>query len=125
MVVHVRYPVLEDPPMYTSSLTATKVQNAKATNKPYKLTDGQGLFLQVTSSGSKLWRFKYFIGGKEKLISFGSYPEISLADARERRDAARKQVANGIDPGEVRKAQKAAKEAATENEFEVIASEWH
>ncbi len=94
--------------MLTASLTATKVKNAKGREKPYKLTDGQGLFLLVTPSGSKLWRFKYFFAGKEKLLAFGTYPEISLAEAREKRDAARKQVANAVDPVEVRKAQKVA-----------------
>ncbi len=110
--------------MLTAALTAIKIKNAKGRDKPYKLTDGQGLFLQVTPSGSKLWRFKYCFGGKEKLLAFGTYPEISLADAREKRDAARKQVANGIDPGEVRRAQKAAKDQS-ENSFEVVAREWH
>ncbi len=111
--------------MLTASLTATKVKNAKGREKPYKLTDGQGLFLLVTPSGSKLWRFKYFFAGKEKLLAFGTYPEISLAEAREKRDAARRQVSNDVDPGEVRKAQKVAKVAVTENSFEVIAREWH
>ncbi len=110
--------------MLTTALTATKVKNAKGREKPYKLTDGQGLFLQVTPSGSKLWRFKYCFGGKEKLLAFGTYPEISLLDARQKRDAARKLVANGIDPSAVRKAQKAAREQA-ENSFEVVAREWH
>lgn len=76
------------------------------------------------SQRGKWWRFKYRFDDKEKLISLGTYPEISLVDARERREAARKQVANGIDPGEVRKAQKAAK-GQVENSFEVIAREWH
>ena len=111
--------------MLTASLTATQVKNAKGKDKPYKLTDGQGLYLQVTPSGSKLWRFKYFFGGKEKLLAFGSYPEISLLDAREKRDAARKQVANGVDPGEIRKAQKEVKIASADNAFEVVAREWH
>jgi integrase len=106
-------------------LNVIKIKNAKEKDKQYKLTDGQGLYLLVMPSGGKWWRFKYRFGGKEKLLAFGTYPEISLADARERRDAARKQVANGIDPGEVRKAQKAAGIAVTENGFEVVAREWH
>ncbi len=85
-------------------LTVIKIKNAKEKDKQYKLTDGQGLCLLITPNGGKLWRFKYRFGGKEKLFSFGVYPEISLIDAREKRDAARKQVDNGIDPGEVRKA---------------------
>jgi integrase len=106
-------------------LTDIKVKSAKGKEKPYKLTDGQGLYLQVTPAGGKWWRFKYRFDGKEKLLSFGTYPEISLADAREKRDAARKQVANGIDPSEVRKAEKKAVQAVTENGFEVVAREWH
>jgi hypothetical protein len=105
-------------------LTDMKVKSAKGKDKAYKLTDGQGLYLLVTPAGGKLWRFKYRFGGKEKGLAFGTYPEISLADAREKRDAARKQVAHEIDPSEVRKAQKAAKDQ-TENSFEVVAREWH
>ena len=106
-------------------MTDIKVKSAKEKNKAYKLTDGQGLYLLVTPPGGKLWRFKYRFGGKEKVLAFGSYPEISVADAREKRDAARKQVAHGIDPGEVRKAQKAAQGQAAEDSFEVVAREWH
>jgi integrase len=105
-------------------LTATEVKVAKQKEKAYKLTDGQGLYLQVAPNGGKRWRFKYCFGGKEKLLAFGIYPEISLAEAREKRDAARKQVANGIDPGELRKAEKAAKTQVTET-FENVAREWH
>lgn len=107
------------------SMTDVKARTAKAKEKPYKLSDGDGLFLLVTPAGGKWWRFKYRFGGKEKLISFGTYPEVSLADAREKRDAARKQVAAGIDPGEVRKAKKDAQKAVSENSFEVVAREWH
>ncbi|MGE5174087.1 MAG: Arm DNA-binding domain-containing protein, partial [Betaproteobacteria bacterium] len=76
-------------------LTAIKVKSAKGKVKQYKLTDGQGLYLLVKPNGGKLWRFKYRFGGKEKLLSFGTYPEISLVEARAKRDEARKQVANG------------------------------
>ncbi len=106
-------------------LTDIKVKSAKAKDKPYKLTDGQGLYLQVTPAGGKWWRFKYRFDGKEKLISFGTYPEVSLADARDKRVDARKQVAAGIDPGEIRKAQKLATVAVNENSFEIVAREWH
>ncbi len=106
------------------SLTDTKVRNAKPHDKFYKLTDGDGLYLHVAETGGKLWRFRYRFGGKEKLLSFGSYPEISLLDARKKRDEARRQVANDIDPGAVRKAQKQAKVEETET-FEAIAREWH
>jgi len=105
-------------------LTATEVKVAKQKDKTYKMTDGQGLYLQITPTGGKRWRFKYCFGGKEKLLAFGTFPEISLAEAREKRDAARKQVANGIDPGELRKAEKTAKTQTTET-FEHVAREWH
>jgi len=105
-------------------LSDMKIQKAKIKDKPVTLFDGGGLFLMVTSSGGKLWRFKYRFEGKEKKIAFGSYPEISLLDARQRRDDARKLLANGIDPGAVRKAQKQAKVEDTET-VEVIAREWH
>lgn len=87
-------------------LTDTRVRNAKPKANEVKLFDGGGLFLLVTPSGGKLWRLKYRFYGKERQLTFGSYPEVSLAGAREKRDAARKQVAAGIDPGEVRKAEK-------------------
>jgi len=106
-------------------LTDVQARTAKPREKTYKLTDGNGLYLQVTPAGGKWWRFKYRFGGKEKLLSFGTYPEVSLAGAREKRDAARKQVAAGIDPGEVRKAQKAAQTDRAANSFEVVAREWH
>lgn len=105
-------------------LTDAKVRNAKSGIKQTKLFDGDGLFLLVVPNGGKWWRFKYRFGGKEKLLSFGTYPEVSLADAREKRFKARKQVAAGVDPGEVRKAQQAA-DAEQENTFEVVAREWH
>jgi hypothetical protein len=90
------------------ALSDTKIRGAKTSDKQVKLFDGRGLFLLVAPSGGKLWRFKYRHEAKEKLLSLGAYPEISLADARQRRDEARKQVAHGIDPGAVRKAQKQA-----------------
>ena len=79
----------------------------------------------VSPSGGKLWRFKYRFDSKEKLISLGTYPETTLAEARTKREAARKQLANGVDPGEDRKAQKAAKQEQGANTFEVVAREWH
>lgn len=106
-------------------LTDPKIKKAKAQHKPFPLFDGGGLFVLVTPTGGKLWRFKYRFGGKNKLLSFGSYPEISIATARKKREEARTLIANGSDPGEVRKAQKAAGAAATENSFEVVAREWH
>jgi integrase len=105
-------------------LNELKIRNAKTKEKFYKLTDGDGLYLHVTEKGSKLWRFRYRFEGKEKLFALGKYPEISLLDARQRRDEARRQLAHGIDPGAVRKAQKQASIQETET-FEVIAREWH
>lgn len=105
-------------------LSTTKIQAAKLKEKPYKLFDIDGLYLLVTEKGHKWWRFKYRFGGKEKSLSLGTFPEISLADARQRRDEARRHVAHGIDPGVLRKAQKQAVTAETEI-FEVIAREWH
>jgi integrase len=105
-------------------LTDMKVQKAKPQDKPTALFDGAGLYLLVTPTGGKLWRFKYRFDKKEKKIAFGSYPEISLQDARRRRDDARKLLSNDVDPGAVRKAQRQAKVEDTET-LEVIAREWH
>jgi integrase len=105
-------------------LTDMKVLKAKSQGKQVTLFDGGGLFLLVTPSGGKLWRFKYRFDGKEKLLALGPYPEISLAEARTKREEARTQIEHGIDPGAVRKAQKEADTAETET-FEVIAREWY
>jgi integrase len=105
-------------------LSEIKIRTAKPKEKSYKLSDVDGLYLLVNVNGGKWWRFKYRYEGKEKLLSLGTYPEISLADARQRRDEARRQVAHGIDPGAVRKAQKHA-ETEEKETFEVIAREWH
>ena len=106
------------------SLTEMKIKKARPKDKFYKLSDGGGLYLLVTEKGGKWWRFRYRFDGKEKLLSFGTYPEISLLDARRRRDEARSQVAHGIDPGAMRKAKKKAKTELAET-FEIIAREWH
>lgn len=107
------------------ALTDTGVRNAKAATKPTKLFDERGLFMIVTPTGGKWWRFKYRFDNKEKLLSLGVYPDVGLKDARERRDAARKLLADGIDPGINRKAQKAAQQERTTNSFEVVAREWY
>lgn len=104
-------------------LSEAKVRTTKPQEKEYKIFDGDGLYLLVTPKGGKLWRFKYRYDKHEKKLTLGTYPEISLAEARERRDKARKQLAQGIDPGAHRKAQKQAETAETET-FEVIAREW-
>jgi integrase len=111
-------------PKRITPLSEIKVRTAKPLESTYKIFDGGGLFLLITPSGGKLWHFKYRFDKKEKKLAFGTYPEISLADARQRRDEARKQLAQGIDPGAVRKAKKQAETEETET-FEVIAREWH
>lgn len=107
------------------ALSDTAIRKAPLPDKPRKLTDGGGLYLLLNPNGSKWWRFKYRYGGKEKLLSLGTYPDTCLADAREKRDAARKQLAAGVDPGAHRKAEKAAGEERAANSFEVVAREWH
>lgn len=104
-------------------LTDAAIRNAKPAAKPVRLFAGGGLYLEVAPSGGKWWRLKYRFGGKEKRISFGVYPEVSLKDAREKRDAARKLLAQGIDPGEERKATKSTESG--EGSFEAVAREWH
>lgn len=111
-------------PKRITPLNDTKIRTTKSAEKPQKLFDGGGLFLLVTPSGGKLWRLKYRFGGTEKLLSFGAYPQISLAKARQKRDQASAMIANGIDPGDSKKAQKAANTEETET-FEVVAREWH
>ncbi len=98
-------------------------KNAKPKDKNYRLADEKGLYLEVRPNGSKYLRMKYRYGGKEKLLALGVYPETSLKEARAKRDDARKQLEQGIDPGENRKAMKAAQTADGET-FEVIAREW-
>ncbi|MEH5096372.1 tyrosine-type recombinase/integrase [Atlantibacter hermannii] len=107
------------------ALTDIQIKRAKPQDKPYTLNDGQGLSLLINPDGSKGWRFRFRFAGKARLMSFGSYDLVSLAEARERRDTARKQVANGIDPVEERKARKLAQQLSTENSFEAICREWH
>ena len=105
------------------ALTNTKIRNTSPGKKTQKLFDERGLYLEVSPRGGKWWRLKYRFKGKEKRLSLGVYPDVSLKDARESRDDARKLVANGIDPSENRKAQKEAKGGG--NCFEVVAREWY
>ncbi|CAM3354568.1 TPA: integrase arm-type DNA-binding domain-containing protein [Klebsiella variicola] len=105
------------------ALTDIKVRTAKPTDKQYKLTDGSGMHLLVHPNGSKYWRLQYRFGGKQKMLALGVYPEVSLADARARRDEARKLLANGIDPGDKKKNDKVEQEEA--RTFEQLAIEWH
>ena len=101
------------------------IKNAKPTGKAYRLSDEKGLYLEVSPAGGKWWRLKYRFDGKEKRLSLGTYPEVGLKLARERRDEARKQLADGIDPSIHRQASKATRSDRAGNSFEVLAREWH
>lgn len=110
--------------MLKDALNDVAIRKAKPQAKPYKLADGRGMYLLVTAAG-KYWRLDYRMDAKRKTLALGRYPDIPLAKARERRDEARRQIADGVDPGTVRKAQKAAAGERRANSFEVIAREWH
>ncbi len=112
-------------PKRIAPLSDTQVSKAKPKEKDYKLSDGGGLFLLVTTTGGKLWRFQYRFDGKQKLLALGSYHQISLAEARNRREDARKLLANGVDPSDVKKAQKQSGGDRAADSFEVIAREWY
>jgi integrase len=110
------------------ALTDIQVKTAKPKEKDYKLTDGDGMFLLIATSGGKRWRFKYRFGGKEKQLALGTYPDISLQEARKKRHEARNLLAHGIDPGAEKKAMKESRAVQTfivENSFESVAREWH
>jgi len=107
------------------ALSPIEVSKAKVTDKPQKLTDGGGMYLLVQPNGAKYWRLNYRFAGKRKTMAIGVYPDVSLSDARDRREVARKQLANGIDPSAAKQEQKAAIVALTENSFEVVAHEWY
>lgn len=105
-------------------LNEALVRQAKPRTKPYKLPRENGLYLLVNPDGGKWWRFSYTFAGKEKLLSFGQYPEISLRGARLRRDDARRQIRDGVDPSAARKAERAERVTAEANTFKAIATEW-
>lgn len=106
-------------------LTARQVDTSRPKDKPYKLSDGGGLYLLVNPNGSRYWRLKYRIAGKEKLLALGVYPDITLAVARQKRADAKKVLAAGGDPGQEKQEEKQAKEQAVANSFERLAMEWH
>lgn len=106
-------------------LTEIKCKNAKPAEKAKKIADGLGLYLEITPKGGKYWRMKYRHLGKERRLAFGVYPEVSLKDAREKRDAARKLIAENKDPGYEKRKQKEQAIAEAGNTFEKIAREWH
>ncbi len=105
-------------------LTKLLIENAKPSAKPRRLSDGRGMYLEIAPAGGKWWRFKYRMAGKERRISLGVYPDVGLAEARERREQARKHVAAGLDPGQQRRAEKVALIERTENTFAAVAQEW-
>lgn len=110
--------------MLKDALNDVAVRKAKPQEKPYKQVDGRGMYLLVTDTG-KYWRLDYRMDAKRKTLALGCYPDVTLSQARQRRDAARQQIADGIDPGAVRRAQKQAAGERRANSFEVIAREWH
>lgn len=105
-------------------LTDSAIKTAKPKDKPYKLSDTHGMYLLINPSGSKLWRLKYRVEGKEKGLAFGAYPAVTLSQARQRRDEARQQLAEGIDPSEHKKAAKVAQKVEGLT-FEALAREWY
>lgn len=106
-------------------LTNKACQNAKPTDKAYKLTDGSGLYLYVNKDGKRYWRMKYYYLGNEKLLAFGVYPFVTLAEAREKRNIAKKLLANGHDPSAVKKTEKRLAILKSKNTFKSVALEWH
>ncbi|MGJ3354347.1 tyrosine-type recombinase/integrase [Providencia sp. Je.9.19] len=106
-------------------LTVKQIDSSKPKEKDYKLSDGGGLYLLVKTNGGKYWRLKYRIDGKEKLLAIGIYPTVTLADARRKRDDAKRLLADGIDPNQQRKEQKQASKIDSVNTFKNIALEWY
>jgi hypothetical protein len=111
-------------PKITEPLKDLQVKNAKPQDKPYKLADGGGLYLLVKPAGGKGWRLKYRFQGAEKLLSLGTYPEVGLQEARKKRDANKKLLAEGIDPSDNRKTMKITDAERAANNFEAVAREW-
>ena len=106
-------------------LTDNKIKSLKPRDKQYKISDGKNLFLLVTPNGAKYWRYKYIFNGREKVLAIGVYPNISLSKAREERNLAKQQLANGNDPSFIKQTHYKNKKQAIQNSFEHIAREWH
>ncbi len=107
------------------ALTDLKAKQAKPRDKTYRLSDEKGLYLEVHPSGSRYWRHKYRFNGKEKRLAYGVYPEVTLKEARNKRDESRKALSNGIDPSTLKRVRKTAQQEANTNSFEAIAREWY
>ncbi len=108
-------------------LTDTKLRSLKASDKIQKISDGGGLYIHVTPAGGKLWRLAYRFGGKQKTLYLGQYPDVSLIEGRRLRDEARAQLANGLDPAQEKKRDKAEAAARAQealNTYERVAREW-
>ncbi|QFS37075.1 Phage integrase family [Burkholderia cepacia] len=116
--------IRDDTPFFTVPLTDIKIRQAKAGNKPTKLTDSNGLYLLVNPSGSKLWRYKYRIAGKENLFAIGEYPTVSLQDARAARDGARELVKKGLHPSHARQEIVSARINEGKATFRAVSDEW-
>lgn len=113
-------------PKQVQPLTQLQVRNAKAKDKPYKMADGGGLYVEVMPSGGKIWRMKFRqADGKENRLSFGAFPDVSLMDARAKRDEARQLLAAGADPAHARAERARQTRLAEQNTFEHVAREWH
>ncbi|ELE7696543.1 DUF4102 domain-containing protein, partial [Escherichia coli] len=106
-------------------LTVRQVETAKPKEKPYKLADGGGLYLLVNPNGKRYWRLKYRSLGKEKLLAIGVYPDVSLAEARSKREDAKRTLSAGNDPSLERKIEKLSRQQDAENSFEAITREWY
>ena len=115
-------PVWEIPPM---KLTIRQIDTQKPRDKAFKLSDGGGLYLLVNPNGSRYWRLKYRFAGKEKLLAVGVYPDVTLAQARNRREEAKKLLGEGKDPAQERKLDKLSRQIEVESSFEAIAREWY
>jgi integrase len=112
-------------PKLCAPLTDTAIRNAKPRDKTYTLGDGEGMYLEVMPNGTRFWRMAYRQpNGKKNRLTFGKYPEVSLAEARDKRLAARKHLAQGVDPGRTKREEKQAREKAALNTFEAVARAW-
>ena len=112
-------------PKLATPMTAIQIKNSKPKEKPYKLSDGGGLYLLINPNGSKYWRMGYRFAGTERLLAFGKYPDISLLDARKQRSEAREKITAGIDPSQAKRIEKKMQALSNANTFEAVAREWH